>query len=178
MYVVAVHSSSVHAFSKDTAGEIELVEGHGVRGDAHFGRTVKHRSRVAKDPSQPNLRQVHLMHEELFDELRAQGFEVTPGQLGENITTREVKLLELSAGTRLLLGNEAIVEITGLRNPCPQINRFQSGLLDAVLERRPDGTLVRKAGVMGIVLTSGVVKAGDAITVVHTPDNHTALQPV
>ena len=175
---MAVHSSSGHAFSKDTAREIELIEGHGVSGDAHYGKTVQHRSRVAKDPSQPNLRQVHLLHEELLTELQARGFAVGPGHMGENITTRGVNLLELSAGTRLLLGGEALVEVTGLRNPCSQIERFRTGLLAAVLDRLPDGSLLRKAGVMGVVLNSGVVKAGAPISIEHVPSRHAALQPV
>jgi len=178
LQVVSVQLSSEHAFSKDTAREIELIEGHGVRGDAHCGKTVKHRSRVAKDPNQPNLRQVHLLHEELLTELQARGFAVAPGHMGENVTTRGLNLLDLSAGTRLLLGGEALVEVTGLRNPCSQIERFRAGLLAAVLDRLPDGRLVRKAGVMGIVLNSGAVKAGAAITIAHVPSKHVALQPV
>jgi MOSC domain-containing protein YiiM len=178
LQVVAVHSSSKHVFSKDTACEIELIEGHGVRGDVHCGKTVKHRSRVAKDPSQPNLRQVHLLHEELLTELEARGLAVSPGHMGENITTRGVNLLELSAGTRLLLGSDALVEVTGLRNPCSQIERFRTGLLAAVLDRLPDGRLIRKAGVMCVVLNGGVVKAGAAISIAHVPSRHAALEPV
>ena len=178
MLVVAVHSSSEHVFSKNTASEIQLVENRGVTGDAHFGETVKHRSRVAKDPSQPNLRQVHLLHEELLTELRSGGFVVAPGQMGENITTRGVNLLSLSAGTRLRLGAEALVEITGLRNPCVQIEDFRPGLLAAVLDRLPGGDVLRKAGVMGVVLSGGVIKAGDAIAIAHVPSQHAPLQPV
>jgi MOSC domain-containing protein YiiM len=178
LQVVAVHSSSEHAFSKGIAHEIELIEGHGVRGDAHCGKTVKHRSRVAKDPSQPNLRQVHLLHEELLTELQARGFAVSPGHMGENVTTRGVNLLDLSAGTRLLLGDDALVEVTGLRNPCSQIERFRTGLLAAVLDRLPDGSLIRKAGVMAVVLNGGVVKAGVGIAIAHVPSEHAALQPV
>ncbi|MHB1329747.1 MAG: MOSC domain-containing protein, partial [Gemmatimonadales bacterium] len=136
--IVAVHSRPVHAFSKDSLSAIELVEGHGVRGDAHFGATVKHRSRVARDPSQPNLRQVHLLHDELFSDLAASGLDVLPGQLGENVTTRGIPLLSLSTGTRLRLGEHAVIEITGLRNPCSQIESFKPGLLAAVLGRASD----------------------------------------
>lgn len=178
MQVVAVHSSAKHLFSKDTVREIELAEGHGVVGDAHYGKTVQHRSRVAKDPTQPNLRQVHLLHKELLVELGAQGHIVAPGQMGENITTRGIDLLALSAGSRLQLGDEVLVEITGLRNSCVQIERFRAGLLAAVLGRSPDGLLVRKAGVMGVVLRSGFVRPGDSIAVAHTPSEHEALQPV
>jgi MOSC domain-containing protein YiiM len=176
--VVAVHSSRRHDFSKEARGEIVLIEGHGVSGDAHFGKTVQHLSRVAKDPTQLNLRQVHLIHQELLDELRDKGFEVAPGELGENVTTRGIGLLELAAGTRLRLGAEAIVEVTGLRNPCAQIERFQSGLLAAVLDRAPGGALVRKSGVMGIVVRGGVVKPGDTIALERLPHEHVALQPV
>jgi MOSC domain-containing protein YiiM len=178
LQVVAVHSHSQHVFSKRTVPEIELVEGHGVSGDAHFGQTVKHRSHVARDPARPNLRQVHLLHEELFAELQEKGFAVAPGQMGENITTRGIDLLGLSAGTRLLLGREALVEITGLRSPCQQIDRFMPGLLAAVLDRLPDGGLMRKTGVMGIVVKGGLVRANDAIALAHGPGEHAALQPV
>lgn len=178
MQVIAVHSSTKHLFSKETVREIELVAGHGVLGDAHYGKTVQHRSRVAKDPTQPNLRQVHLLHEELLSELGAKGLVVTPGQMGENITTRGIDLLALSAGSRLRFGDAALVEITGLRNPCVQIERFRTGLLAAVLGRSPDGLLVRKAGVMGVILRSGFVRPGDSIAVAHTPSEHEALQPV
>jgi len=162
--VVAVHRSSSHSFSKFAEDSITLVEGLGVAGDAHSGRTVKHRSRVARDPSQPNLRQVHLLHAELFEELMAAGFAVWPGDLGENITTRGVDLLGLSTGTRLQMG-DAVVEVTGLRNPCSQIDRFQQGLTAAVLDRDDQGRLVRKAGVMGVVVAGGEVRTGDPIRI-------------
>ena len=176
--IVALHAKSVHAFSKEAQSVVELVEGHGVLGDAHFGVTVKHRSRVARDPSQPNLRQVHLLHEELFAELAAQGLDVQPGQMGENLTTRGIDLLGMATGTRLRLGTTAVVEITGLRNPCVQIEKFKPGLLSAVLGKAPDGALVRKVGVMGIVLVGGVVKPGDEVQVVHQPSRFQALRPV
>lgn len=176
--VVAVHARSVHAFSKDTLPWIDLVEGHGVAGDAHFGVTVKHRSRVARDPTQPNLRQVHLLHEELLDELARGGLSVLPGQMGENVTTRGIDLLALSEGTVLALGDGAVVRITGLRNPCAQIDAFRPGALAAVLDKAPDGTLIRKAGVMGVVLASGRVTTDDAIRVLSEPDERRALRPV
>jgi MOSC domain-containing protein YiiM len=176
--IVAVHRKPTHEFSKATVASIELVPGHGVRDDAHYGATVKHRSRVAKDPTQPNLRQVHLLHEELFSEVRVAGFHVLPGQLGENITTRGLDLLALGTGTRLQLGAHAVVELTGLRNPCVQIESFSPGLLAAVTERAVDLSLIRKAGVMAIVLEGGMVQPGDAIDIVHRPDEHRPLQPV
>ena len=176
--VVTTHRNHEHAFSKTTSLAIELVPGYGVRGDAHFGMTVKHRSRVAKDPTQPNLRQVHLLHEELLAEIAEHGGQVLPGQLGENITTRGINLLALGRGARLKIGANAVVEITGLRNPCSQIENFQAGLLSVVIGRAPDGSLIRKAGVMAIVLTGGFVQPGDEIEVLHEPAEHTPLSPV
>src|SRR5690349_3191619 len=163
--IVAVARDGRHTFSKPTCLSIRLTTGLGVEGDAHAGATVKHRSRVARDPTMPNLRQVHLIHAELFDELRAAGFQVAPGELGENVTTQGVDLLALPAGTRLRLGATAVVELTGLRNPCVQIDRFQKGLMDAVLDRTPDGNLVRKTGVMSIVLAGGDIAPGDRIAI-------------
>lgn len=157
---------------------IRLLAGLGVQGDAHLGETVKHRSRVAQDPAQPNLRQVHLIHAELHDELQAAGFSVTAGQLGENVTTRGIDLLGLPTGARLYLGETAAVEITGLRNPCPQIDNFQPGLLAAVLGRDEQGQLIRKAGVMGIVLTGGELHPGDPIRVELPPLPHKPLERV
>jgi MOSC domain-containing protein YiiM len=168
----------MHSFSKPAVASVDLVSGHGVRDDAHYGVTVKHRSRVAKDHRQPNLRQVHLLHEELFAEVAEQGLRVLPGHMGENITTRGFNLLALSTGTRLKIGGHAIVEITGLRNPCSQIENFQPGLLSAVLDRAADGSLIRKAGVMAIVLEGGVVQATDTIEVVYEPSDFKALLPV
>ena len=160
-----IFTSVSHSFGKFTEDTIELVAGFGVAGDAHAGETVKHRSRVARDPSQPNLRQVHLLHAELFDELVGQGHAVFAGELGENVTTRGLDLLALPRGTRLALGPCAVVELTGLRNPCAQIERFQPGLLAAVLGRDADGGVVRKAGVMAVVLAGGPVRSGDTIAV-------------
>lgn len=176
--VVAVHASSAHSFSKFAEESIELVAGLGVRGDAHSGHTVKHRSRVKKDPYQPNLRQVHLIHAELFDELMAVDHAVWPGEMGENITTRCVDLLALPTGARLKIGAEAVVEVTGLRNPCSQIEKFQRGLMAAVLGRDEQGRLVRKAGVMGVVVMGGEVKAGDGIEVLMPDLPHRGLEPV
>lgn len=173
--VTAVSCSATHGFSKPNRESIRLLAGLGVEGDAHLGRAVKHRSRVAKDPSQPNLRQVHLIHAELHDELRAAGFSVCAGQMGENVTTRGIDLLSLPTGARLLIGESALVEITGLRNPCVQIDRFQKGLMKAVLDRDPEGNLVRKAGVMGIVIEGGEVRPGDAIRAQLPPGPHRPL---
>jgi MOSC domain-containing protein YiiM len=173
--VTAVSCSATHGFSKPNRESIRLLAGLGVEGDAHLGRTVKHRSRVAKDPSQPNLRQVHLIHAEFHDELRAAGFSVCAGQMGENVTTRGIDLLSLPTGARLLIGESALVEITGLRNPCVQIDRFQKGLMKAVLDRDPEGNLVRKAGVMGIVIEGGEVRPGDGIQVELPPKPHRPL---
>lgn len=176
--VEAVHSSPGHTMSKPARAGIRLLKGLGVEGDAHMGETVKHRSRVARDPTQPNLRQVHLIHGELHDELRAAGYDVGPGVMGENVTTRGVDLLGLATGTRLHLGSEAVVEITGLRNPCHQLDDIQDGLMGAVLDRDAAGNLVRKAGVMGVVIRDGRVVAGDPITVEPPPGRKTPLEPV
>ncbi|MEQ9690591.1 MAG: MOSC domain-containing protein [Bauldia litoralis] len=163
--VRAVSLSPAHTFSKPEAATIRLLAGLGVEGDAHCGETVKHRSRVARDPTQPNLRQVHLIHAELFDELRGRGFTVTAGVMGENVTTEGIDLLGLPVGARLALGETAVVEITGLRNPCHQLNDFRPGLMAAVLDRDAAGNLVLKAGIMGVVVAGGDVRPGDAIAV-------------
>lgn len=176
--VISVSAAMGHRFSKPVQGSIRLLAGLGVEGDAHCGETVKHRSRVAVDPTQPNLRQVHLIHAELFDELNAAGFDVAPGQMGENVLTRGLDLLGLPVGTTLRLGGDALVEITGLRNPCAQIEAFRPGLLAAVLGRDAEGRIVRKAGIMGIVLEGGVVAPGDAIEVTLPALPHRALERV
>lgn len=176
--VVAVSKDTAHRFTKPNADSITLVEGLGVEGDAHFGATVQHRSRVAKDPTQPNLRQVHLIHSELFAEVAGQGFHVEPGQMGENITTRGVDLLGLPEGARLKIGAEAVVEITGLRNPCTQINGIESGLMKAMIGRDANGDVVRKAGVMGVVIAGGDVRPGDTISVELPVGEHSPLKPV
>ncbi len=163
--VVSVSAHPEHSFSKPTLPQISLLAGLGALGDAHCGKTVKHRSRVAQTPDQPNLRQVHLIHAELLDELEGKGFSVQPGDLGENVTTRGIDLLGLPVGTKLKLGPDAIIELTGLRNPCGQIDNFQKNLLKAVLERDAEGNLVRKAGVMAVVLTSGTVRPGDEVEI-------------
>jgi MOSC domain-containing protein YiiM len=164
--------------AKSTQDSISLLAGLGVAGDAHQGVTVKHRSRVARDPSQPNLRQVHLIHAELHDELAAQGLAVVPGQMGENITTRGIDLLALPTGTRLRLGPDAVVEVTGLRNPCLQLEGIHKGLQKAVLDRDESGDLVRKAGIMSIVIAGGEIRSGDQIEVELPPLPHTPLAPV
>jgi len=176
--VTAVSRSATHTMSKPNQDGIRLLAGLGVEGDAHQGETVKHRSRVARDPSQPNLRQVHLIHAELHDELRAAGFAVSPGQMGENVTTRGVDLLGLPTGARLHLGDAAVVEVTGLRNPCAQLDGIQPGLMAATLGRDEEGNLIRKAGVMGVVLADGEVRPGDAIRVELPLEPHTPLEPV
>lgn len=176
--MVAVGRSATHSFSKPVQNGIRLLTGLGVEGDAHSGRTVKHRSRVARDPSLPNLRQVHLLHAELHDELRAAGFLVSAGQMGENVTTRGIDLLRLPTGTRLHLGATAVVEVTGLRNPCAQLDHFQPGLMAAVLARDEQGHLVRKAGIMGIVLADGEVRPGDPIHIELPAEPHRPLRPV
>ncbi len=176
--VIAVSRSASHSMSKPNVAAIRLLAGLGVEGDTHAGVTVQHRSRVARDPSQPNLRQVHLIHSELHEELRAAGFVVAPGQMGENVTTRGIDLLGLPTGARLRLGPEAIIEITGLRNPCTQLDDIQPGLMAAVLDRDAHGGLIRKAGVMAVVIAGGVVRPGDVIAVELPSEPHRALAPV
>jgi MOSC domain-containing protein YiiM len=176
--VTAVSRSTSHTMVKSNQASICLLRGLGVEGDAHLGKTVKHRSRVRRDPSQPNLRQVHLIHEELHEELRGARFAVVPGQMGENVTTRGVDLLGLPSGTRLHLGHEAVVEVTGLRNPCVQLDALQPGLMAATLGRDEKGGVVRKTGVMSIVLVDGEVRPGDPIRVELPPEPHGPLVPV
>ena len=161
--VVAVSLNSDHTFSKFNQDSIKLLAGIGVEGDAHAGKKVKHRSRVAQNPNQPNLRQVHLIHAELHDELKSKGFDVEAGQMGENITTRDIDLLALPTDTLLKIGNEAVIRVTGLRNPCSQLDSFKSGLMAAVLDRDEEGNIIRKAGIMGIIVATGRISAGDKI---------------
>jgi MOSC domain-containing protein YiiM len=176
--VTAVSRGATHTFSKPTVEVITLLAGLGVEGDAHAGVTVKHRSRVARDPGRPNLRQVHLIHAELHDRLAAAGFAVSAGVMGENVTTRRVDLLGLPTGTRLRIGPSAVVEVTGLRNPCQQLNAYQAGLMSAVLRRDEAGNVVRLAGVMGVVLAGGEVRPGDPIGVELPAAPHRPLAPV
>ena len=176
--IIGLASDGAHRFSKQPCGAVTLRAGLGVEGDAHAGRQVQHLSRIAKDPSAANLRQVHLIHAELFDELAAKGFEIMPGQMGENVTTRGIDLLGLSRGTRLRLGAEAVIEVTGLRNPCHQLNGLAPGLMKAVLGRADDGSLIRKAGVMAVVVTGGEILVGDEITLDSVPLGYVPLEPV
>ncbi|MGW2698533.1 MOSC domain-containing protein [Streptomyces sp. NPDC001340] len=176
--VTAVSSNGEYSFTKPNRESITLLAGLGVEGDVHAGVTVKHRFRIAQDPTQPNLRQVHLIHEELFEEVAGNGFRVAAGELGENITTRGIDLLGLPTGALLRIGDDAVVEVTGLRNPCAQIDNFQKGLLKEVVGRGEDGRVAYKSGVMGVVKVGGVVRPGDVIAV-ELPDRpHRALERV
>lgn len=176
--VVAVHRSDAHTFSKSVVPEVEMAAGLGVVGDAHNGATVKHRSRVRADPTQPNLRQVHLMHIELFDFVATKGIRVEPGQMGENLTTSGVDLLGLPVGTMLKVGPSVLLAVTGLRNPCSQLNGLADGLLEAVTDRAPDGSLIRLAGVMSVVVHGGAVRPGDQIEVALPPEPHRSLEKI
>ena len=176
--VVAVSSSSAHTIAKPNQEGIRLLAGLGVDGDAHQGATIKHRSVAAKDPDRPNLRQVHLIHAELHDQLREAGFRVQAGQMGENVTTRGVDLLALPLGARLTLGGGAVVEVTGLRAPCVQLDSIEPGLMRATLGRDGDGNVLYKAGVMSVVVSDGEVRPGDAIGVELPPQPHRRLEPV
>ena len=176
--VAAVSSNGTYSFTKPNRDSITLIAGIGVEGDVHAGETVKHRFRMEKDPSQPNLRQVHLIHEELFDEVRQAGFEVGAGELGENVTTRGIDLLGLPVGTRLHLGAQAVVEVTGLRNPCKQIDTFQKGLMKQVVGRDESGAVRFRSGIMSVVLEGGVVRPGDALKVELPDGPHVPLEIV
>jgi len=176
--VTAVSRSAKHTLVKANQDSIRLVAGLGVDGDAHQGATVKHRSRVARDPAQPNLRQVHLIHAELHEELQAAGFAVAAGQMGENITTQGLDALGLPVGARLHLGEAAVVEVTGLRNPCAQLDRIQPGLMAATLSRDEHGDLVRRAGIMAVVIKDGEVRPGNPIRIELPPRPHRPLAPV
>lgn len=177
-FVEAVCSDHDYRFSKPVCESVRLIAGHGVEGDAHAGATVKHRVRLRRDPESPNLRQVHLLPAELLDELNAVGFSLAPGQIGENILTRGLELIELPVGTRLRLGDDAIVEVTGLRDPCNQLDKLRPGLMKAVLDRDEQGELIRKAGVMSIVVEGGNLNAGDEIVVELPSGSHQRLAPV
>jgi MOSC domain-containing protein YiiM len=176
--VVSLALSGDHAFSKQAVERVKVIQGIGVEGDAHAGEKVQHLSRVKANPDQPNLRQVHLIHTELFEELQAKGFAVGPADLGENIATAGIALLELPRGAVLRIGPDVELEVTGLRNPCAQIEAFHKGLMAAVLDRGADGELVRKAGVMSVVLSGGEIAVGDLIEVRLPPEPHQPLAPV
>lgn len=176
--VVALHRSSEHTFSKESCGEVTVVAGIGVDGDAHAGATVRHRSRVAADPTQPNLRQVHLIPSEILDRVRAAGHDVEPGDLGENVTTEGIDLHALPTGTLLRIGDTALLAITGLRNPCGQIENFRTGLLAEVRGRGDDGRLQRWAGVMSVVVQGGTIRTGDPIAAQSPPLPHHPLERV
>jgi MOSC domain-containing protein YiiM len=176
--VIAVAVSATHTMSKPVRDRIHLREGLGVEGDAHMGTTVKHRSRVRVDPTAPNLRQVHLIHAELFDELRTKGFDIAPAQMGENITTRGIDLLALPRSTRLHIGSSAIIEVTGLRNPCTQLDGIAPGLMEAVLERDPVRGLIRRAGIMSVVIAGGAVSTNDPIRIELPSPPLESLKPV
>ena len=176
--VTAVSLRPSHTFIKPNQDRIRLLTGLGVESDAHLGETVKHRARGARDPSQPNLRQVHLIHAELHDELQETGFAVVAGQMGENITTRGIALLDLPMGTHLRVWDTAVVEVTGLRNPCAQLDSLQPGLMAATLDRDEHNNLMRKAGIMGIVIVGGAVRPGNLVQVEWPPEPHQVLKPV
>ena len=175
--VIAVSSDPKHNIVKPVRDSIRLIAGWGIDGDAHAGKTVQHRYDKRKNPEAPNLRQVHLMHAELFDQVKALGLDVQPGQMGENITTRGIDLLHLPRRTQLKIG-EAIIVVTGLRNPCKYLNQIAPGLMKACISKHEDGTVFPQAGVMGIVVTDGEVRAGDSIQILTPPEPHERLEPV
>ena len=176
--IVSLSKSAQHSFSKTTCKSLTLIEGEGVEDDAHRGTLVKHRSRVKASPTAPNLRQVHLIHYELIAQLQKSGFDIQAATMGENITTEGIDLLSLPRGTQLEIGENALIQITGLRNPCKQLDNFASGLLAAVLDRAQDGSLIRKAGIMAVVESGGEVVIGDIITVQLPAEPHQNLERV
>lgn len=176
--VLAVARDAGHNFSKPVCDSINVVTGLGVEGDAHYGKLIQHLYRIKKDPNDPNLRQIHLIHRELHEELRAKGFDIAPGDMGENVTTQGIDLLGLPRGTVLKFGEEAAVEITGLRNPCYQLNDFREGLMKACLDKAEDGSVIFKSGIMGIILKDGTIKPGDQIRVELPDGPHTPLDLV
>lgn len=174
--VSGVSSDAEHRFSKPPKQHITLVENHGVEGDAHAGKHVRHRFIAKVRPMQANRRQVHLIRAELFDELREAGHPIGPGDLGENVTTAGLKLEHLPLGTRLHLGETAVVELTGLRTPCALIDRFQKGLRKKML-----GGVLRpkyKCGVLGVVVAGGRVEPGDRVRVEAPPPPFAPLPPM
>ena len=173
--VVAVSRDDKHRFSKPVVPSITLLAGYGIEGDSHAGATTQHRYLIRTDPTRANLTQVHLVRTELFDELAAEGFTVSAGQLGENITTAGLDLLALPVGTRLHLGADAIVEVTGMRDPCSMIDKFQKGLKKALKHPDASGRVLRKAGIMGIVITTGTVSPGDDLRVELPAEPHVPL---
>lgn len=175
--VITVASDTNHNIGKPVRERIKLIAGWGVEGDAHAGKTIQHRYDKKRNPNAPNLRQVHLMHSELFDQMQASGMTVGPGQMGENITTRGIDILNLPRGTQLKIG-EAVIEVTGLRNPCKYLNKIAPGLIKACLAKHEDGTNFPQSGVMGIILAGGDVKAGDAIQIIRPPKPYERLKPV
>ena len=176
--VISVHRGEDHAFSKSVVESIDLLAGLGVVDDAHSGARVRHRSRVAADPTQPNLRQVHLIHSELLDDVRAAGFTVDGGDLGENISTRGIDLLRLPVASVLAIGPDVLLSVTGLRNPCGQINGLEPGLLDQVRRSDEDGEIERLAGIMAVVIRGGRITAGDSILIGFPPEPHHRLERV
>lgn len=176
--IVSLSKDGLHRFSKIVCNSIELVEGLGVVGDAHYGKTVKHRSRVKADPSQPNLRQVHLLHSELFSELKDKGFNIEPGALGENILTQGIDILSLPKNALLIIGEKVRLRITGLRNPCQQLNHYQKGLMEACLEHVENNKLIRKVGIMAVVEKGGVIRVNDSIAIMYPPEPHGSLERV
>lgn len=176
--ILGVSKSQSHTFTKFSCEHITLIKGLGIKGDAHMGKTVKHRSRVLKDPTQPNLRQVHLIHSELFEELKQKGFYIINGEMGENITTIGVDLLGLPKSTILKLGEKVKIRITGLRNPCNQLNSIKEGLMKAVLDTDENGGLIRKAGIMGVVVEGGEISVGDEIEILLPEEPYHKLERV
>ena len=113
---------------------------------------------------------------EILSELNDKGFSVIPGELGENITTQGIDLLSLPQGCQLHIGKTTIIELTALRNPCVQIENFQTGMLKEVISKDKQGKIMRKLGMMGVVLSGGHVQPNDEITIQLPEQPHKSLE--
>lgn len=177
--ILSVSARSGHHFSKTPQRSIRLLAGLGVEGDGHMGERIKHRSRARYNPALPNLRQVHLIDSGYIALMAAKGYAVAPGDIGENLLVAGIDLISMPQDTLLHLGGDgAVVRITGLRNPCIQMDRFMPGLMAASLDRDADGGLIRLTGVMGVVEGGGAVVPGDVVRVEMPEGEHLPLVPV
>jgi len=175
--VVGLARDGRNGFSKSAMDTICLIQGQGVEGDAHSGPFVRHRYLARRQPRLPNLRQVHLIPSELFEALRNAGYDLHPGDLGDNIATAGLDLETLPMGALLDLGSEACIELTGLRTPCVLIDRFRTGLKRQMVCSEPVAPRFR-CGVMSIVRTGGRLAVGDPIRVRLPPKPWTDLPAV
>lgn len=178
--VLSVSSSQTHSFSKPPVPGITLIANHGVKGDCHAGKTTQHRSSLQVHPPTPNLRQVHLIAIENLKKIASHLTTVdsaallTPGALGQNITLEGIDLLNLPTGTELHFVSDGgsqsgpVLVLTGVRDPGPQIERFQAGLKERFIVRDAERRVVgRLVGVMSVVQCGGEVRSGMGVRVVY-----------